>query len=75
MSNGEIMPYNNPNSTFNLEELPPPAKPSFENTYVQEEVNAITMAPLSIRPPPRSKASGGSSIRSTVRSKAPQDGA
>jgi hypothetical protein len=34
MSNGEIVPYNSHNSTFNLEELPPPAKPSSENTYV-----------------------------------------
>jgi hypothetical protein len=75
MSNGEIMPYNSPNSTFNLEELPSPVKPSSENSYVLEEVNAITMAPLSIMPPPHNKASGGASIYSTARSKAPQDGA
>jgi hypothetical protein len=34
-------------------------------------VNAISMAPLSTLPPPRSIVSGGTSIRSTARTKVP----
>jgi hypothetical protein len=42
---------------------------------VREEVKAILEAPLTIMPPPSYTMSGGSSLKTTARSKAPHGGA
>jgi hypothetical protein len=49
MANNALALYTGSNSTFNLE-IPQPANPTPENTYVREEAHAITMAPLAIMP-------------------------
>ena len=72
MANQAVTLYTSSNSTFNLEEIPQPINPTPENTYVREEARAVTMAPLAIMPPLLSMASGGTSVRSTARTKVPQ---
>jgi hypothetical protein len=42
---------------------------------VREEAQAVMMAPLAIMPPPRSEASGGASLKSIAKTRAPQGGA
>jgi hypothetical protein len=49
MANKALALYTGSNSTFNLE-IPQPANPTPKNTYVREEVRAVTMAPLAIMP-------------------------
>jgi len=72
MANQALALHTGSNSTFNLEEIPQPVNPTPENTYVREEARAITIAPLAIMPPLLSRTSGGTSVRSTARTKAPQ---
>ena len=72
MANQALALYIGSNSTFNLEEIPQPINPTPKNTYVREEARAITMAPFAMMPPLRSGASGGTSVRSMTRTKAPQ---
>ena len=67
MVNKELALYTGSNSTFNLGEIPQPVNPTPENTYVREEARAVTMAPLVVMPPLRSRASGSTSVRSMAR--------
>ena len=46
-----------------------------KSSYMREEARLITKAPFAIMAPPSYAMSGGSSLKSMVRSKAPQGGA
>ena len=75
MADKALALYIGSNSTFNLEEIPYPVNPAIENTFVREEARVVMMAPLVVMTPLFSRASGGTSVRSTIRTKEPQDGA
>jgi hypothetical protein len=66
--------YKASSSIYDLDVAPLSIEYTPESSYVQEEARLITKAPLAIMAPPNSM-SGGSSLKSTVCSKAPQGGA
>ena len=70
MANKTLALYTGSGSTYNLEGIPHAITPVLENTFVREEAKVITMAPLAIIPPPFSGPSGGTSVSSTVGTKA-----
>ena len=72
MANQALAFYTSTNSTFNLEEIPQPINQTPENTFVREEACVVMMAHLAIMPLLLSRASRGTSVRSTARTKAPQ---
>jgi hypothetical protein len=74
MANKALALYTGSSSIFNLDEIPQAINPVSENTFVRE-ARAVTMAPLVVMPPLLSGASGGMNVRSTARTKVPQDGA
>ena len=75
MADKTLVLYTGSSSTYNLEEIPQAINLVPENTFVREEPKSVTMAPLAIVPPLLSRASEGTSVRSTSRTKAQQDGA
>jgi len=75
MADKTLALYTGSSSTYNLEEIPQAINLVLENTFVREEAKTIMMAALAIMPPLFSRASGGTSVRSTIRTKEPQDGA
>ena len=75
MADKTLALYTGSSSTYNLEEIPHAINLVPENTFVRQEAKAVMMAPLAIMPPLLSGASGGMSVRSTARTKAPHDGA
>ena len=75
MADKPLALYTGLNSTFNLEEIPQLSILAPKNTFVREEARVVMMALLAIMPPLLSGASGGTSVQSTTRTKAPQDGA
>ena len=75
MADKALALYTGSSSTFNLDEIPQGINLVSENTFVREEARAVMMAPLVVMTPLFSGASGGMSVRSTTRTKAPQDGA
>jgi len=63
MANRELALYTSSNSTFNLGEIPQPVNPTAENTYVERKHMLLQWL--------HSGASGGTSMRSMARTKAP----
>lgn len=70
MANNALALYTSSSSTYNLEGVPHSINLVLESTFVKEEAKAITMAPHAILPPPISRASGDTSVKSTARTKA-----
>jgi hypothetical protein len=71
LPNNHLAIVANSNSTFDLSLCLSHANQMLDTTLVREEVNAISMAPLAALRLPRSIVNGGTSIRSTARTKVP----
>jgi hypothetical protein len=67
--------YTASSSIYDLDVAPMSIEYTPESSYVWEEARLITEAPLAIMAPPSYAMSGGSSLKTTVRSKAPHGGA
>ena len=66
--------YKGSYSTYNLDGIPASIDLVPESSFVREEARLITEAPLAIMAPQSYDMSGGSNLKTTTRSKAPQDG-
>jgi hypothetical protein len=75
MASHALTLYTSSNSTYDLEGVSPSIDLVPESTFVREEARIVTEASLAIMPPPSYTMSGGLSLKTTARSKAPQGGA
>ena len=75
MASHALSLYTASNSTYNLDKVPLSIDLVPESSYGREEARLITKSPLAIMPTPCFAMSGGSSLKTTARSKAPQGGA
>ena len=72
MASHALTLYKGSCSTYNLDSIPTSIDLVQESTFVREEASLITKAPLAIMAPPSYIISGGSSLKTTACSKAPQ---
>jgi hypothetical protein len=75
MASHALTLYKGSCSTYNLDGILPSIDLVPESSFVREEAKAILEAPLVIMAPPSYAMSGGSSLKTTACSKAPQGGA
>ena len=75
MASHTLTLYKSSCSTYNLDGIPTSIDLVLKSSFIREEAKAILEAPLAIMPPPSYAMSGGSSLKTTMHSKAPQHGA
>jgi hypothetical protein len=75
MASHALTLYTASSSTYDIEGVPLSIDLVPKSSYVREEARLITEAPLAIMAPPSYAMSGGSSLKTMMRSKVPQGGA